>query len=126
MPKKPSHKQLEERVKTLEHKQDLLLFFLYDTGFNAADFMPRDHQAKLVISDDGHYYAQLFRGTGAHGGYVVIRSLKDGACPTITYLDDIDDKWPLELRILADRLRVIRQKMLDAMSGKALPTQQQA
>jgi hypothetical protein len=106
--KKPSYEELKQRVETLERKNDLLSFYLYDSG-KGEDRLKTWPQ----YSEDGRYVAELFRPLSGTGGYVVIRSLKDGAVPTIVYLDEIDAKWPVEFRILADRLRVIRQRIFD-------------
>jgi hypothetical protein len=112
--KKPSYEELKLRVAVLEKKHDLLCFYLYDQGINSKFCRPT-----LVLSDDGKYTAELFRQTSASGGYVVIRNLQDGNVPTIEYLDNIDAKWPPEFRILADRLRVIRQRIMDEEAQKA-------
>jgi hypothetical protein len=109
--KRPSYEELETHAKHLEHQNSLLLLFLYDTtGLRAPDA----HAA----SPEGHYGGSLYRCTAADGGYVVIRSF-GGEVPTIVYLDEIDAKWPAEIRIMADRLRGQRNKICDEFDSLA-------
>jgi hypothetical protein len=111
--KKPSYEDLRTRNEHLEKQNTLLLFYLSDSGIT---FPPVKYT--FVISDCGGYTGTMFRPASGCGGYVIIRDLRLGTCPTIEYLDNIDTKWPEVFRILADRLRVIRQRILDEEARK--------
>ena len=106
--KKPSYEELVQQIRSLTSRNTLLHLYLHDST-NQEGFK----HMHSTFSDDEKYKATLYRATSADGGYVVICDLKDGACPTIVLLDVIDAKWPVEFRILADRLRVIRQRIFD-------------
>ena len=108
MTRKLSYEELETRLGRLEKQNTLLLFYLHDMEITVPPI-----PSYFVFSDDAKHLAQMFRPTSGHGGYVVFRQPRTQACATIVYLDEIDAKWPAELRILADRLRVIRSRELD-------------
>lgn len=106
-PKRDSYENLLTRIKNLEKQNHLYAICLYDANRGIRpDFT--DH------SPSGTYYVALFRATYADGGYILLKNLTgDQPSCSIHLLDDIDDKWPIEVKILAERCRVERQKLLD-------------
>jgi hypothetical protein len=97
--------ELEIELKNTKKQRDLLLLYLYDT----VCLRPPDTHA---ASPEGNYGATLYRCTTGSGGYFVLKPFGSGT-PSVHYLDEIDGKWPTEIRILADRLRIQRKKICD-------------
>lgn len=104
--KKPSYTDLEKRVQYLDHQNTLLSFYLFDQ-------VKQSRPDAEETSPEGNYSATLYRADSASGGYIIIKPLTCQAVPGVHYLDEIDAKWPTEIRLLADRLRVERQRLLD-------------
>jgi hypothetical protein len=96
---------LTQRLKNTEKQRDLLLLYLYDT----VGLRPPDAHA---VSPDGTYGGTLYRCTTGSGGYLILKPFGCGT-PNVHLLDDIDAKWPSEIRILADRLRIQRKRICD-------------
>lgn len=110
-------KNMLEDYPALKQRADLLELYLYDTQTG------RQPDAVESYSQDGDYACnvsiQLWRASHASGGYVVVKEV----LPNIWLLDDAlirfgesHSHYNAGIRICLDRLRVIRNRMLDAKS----------
>lgn len=101
--KRLSYEDLQRHKDTLEKQNTLLSYFLYDTV--------RDVQPDAYILDkELGFEAKLYRCLAPHEGYILLHELNGAGIPRVHYLNDIDDKWPTQMRIIADRLKVYRQR----------------
>lgn len=99
------YEDMRQQLENTKKQRDLLLLYLYDT----VSLRPPDANA---ASQEGHYGATMYRCTTGSGGYIVLKPFGCGT-PSVHYLDDIDTKWPAEIRSLAERLRIQRKKICD-------------
>lgn len=104
--KKISYDDLKKHAERLEKQNTLFNFYLYDRVNLRA---PDGH----AVHAENHFTATLYRCLDAHGGYLILVQIGGPTAPALHYLDDIDAKWPEPIRIIADRLRVQRQRIWD-------------
>lgn len=100
-----SYEDLKRHKDYLEHQNTLLAFFLFDTIRGVSP-------DAIETSPESQFEGKLFRVLAPHEGYfVLIPTNPNAGIPGVHFLNDIDDKWPIEIRLLADRLKVARQRL---------------
>jgi len=104
--KKRSYEELQQHSDHLERQNTLLAFYLFDTV--------RGVTPDVAIKNK-QFEGKLYRALAPHEGYFVLNPLEGiEGVPGIHYLNDIDEKWPIEIRLLADKLKVARQRLWTA------------
>jgi hypothetical protein len=114
MPKE-RHEELKKRVERLDSINSLLQIALHDliTGVRP------DSSDRVPVADCGTvYHGQMFRCQGEP--YVILTrewdsevEKKNLSATSVHYLDVLaEDRWPIEIRILAERLRIQRDRLL--------------
>lgn len=117
--------EIKKRVEYFDSVNSLLQIALHDliTGVRP------DGTDRVPVADCGTvYHGQMFRFDSASGGYVIMTREWDSSeekkklsATSVHYLDQLSDaRWPIEIRILAERLTIQRNRLL------SLETAQQA
>jgi hypothetical protein len=116
--------ELKRRIMHLDSVNSLLQIALHDliTGVRP------DASERVPVSDCGTvYHGQLFRFDSASGGYVIMTrewespvEHKKLSATSVHYLDFLGRQvWPTEVKILAERLTILRNRLLALETSKS-------
>lgn len=111
--KNMSYADLRKHADWLDQQKTLLDKFLHDIVNNVRPD---------CSANEEDYHAVLYRGNGADGGYFVLtRTYRGTTVASIHALESVSARWPLPIRLIAERLTVQRNRIFysDNLQTKA-------